>query len=152
MPPAKRRTKKTTKKSTRKRGPAKMSTAHKNALSQGREASRHVRAYLDALEQNRPKRGRKLDQASVRKRIELIDNNLKTAGGFERLNLLADKEALKGKLAGADVKVDLSQLRKKFVAHAKTYGQRKGITYGTWRAAGVPAEDLKAAGINRTRG
>jgi hypothetical protein len=145
MPPAK--------KSTAKRAPTKkttkMSAAHKSALAEGREASRHVRAYLDALETHRPKRGRKLDPASVKKRIALIDENLKTAGGFERLNLLADKEALKGKLAGADVKIDLSDLRKAFIKHAKAYGERKHISYGTWRAAGVSADDLKAAGITR---
>ncbi len=82
MPPAK--------KSTAKRAPAKkatkMSAAHKSALAEGREASRHVRAYLDALETHRPKRGRKLDPASVKKRIALIDENLKTAGGFERIS------------------------------------------------------------------
>src|SRR4051812_25919772 len=161
MPPAKRTTKKARKttKATRKQtaSPVRKSTkkamspSHKAALSQGREASRHVRAYLDALEQHRPKRGRKLDPASVKKRIALIDQNLKNAGGFERLNLLADKEALAGKLAGDDVKVDLTALRKNFVANAKVYGERKGISYGTWRAAGVPAEDLKAAGISRSR-
>jgi hypothetical protein len=148
MPPAKH----TTKKTVQKRGPAKMSAAHKSALAEGREASRHVRAYLDALEDSRPRRGRRLDPASVKKRITLIDDNLKTAGGFERLNLLADKEALQGKLAGADVKVDLSELRKSFAAHAKSYGERKNISYATWRAAGVSAEDLRAAGISRARG
>jgi hypothetical protein len=147
MPPAKQ----TTKKAAKKRGPAKMSAAHKTALSEGREASRHVRAYLDALEQNRPRRGRRLDPASVKKRISLIDENLKTAGGFERLNLLADREALEGKVAGADIKVDLTELRKNFLSHAKSYGERKNISYTTWRAAGVPAEDLKAAGISRAR-
>lgn len=158
MPPAKKRTakkstkaRKTKRTPVKRRGPAKMSAAHKSALAKGRESSRHVRAYLDALEQNRPKRGRKLDPASVKKRIALIDQQLKTAGGFERLNLLADKEGLKGKLAGETVTVDLSVLRKDFIAHAKTYGERKGISYGTWRAAGVPAEDLKAAGIRRGR-
>src|SRR3954454_11956079 len=128
MPPAKKATKAARKptKAARKatptaRKPAKqqMSAAHKSALAEGREASRHVRAYLDALETHRPKRGRKLDPASVKKRITLIDENLKTAGGFERLNLLADKEALQGKLAGADVKIDLSDLRKGFITHAK---------------------------------
>lgn len=147
MPPAK----KTSKATTKRRGPAKMTAAHKQALASGREASRHVRAYLDALEQHRPKRGRRLDPASVRKRIALIDENLKTAGGFERLNLLADKEVLQGKLAGSDVVVDLTELRKSFIKHAKTYGERKNISYATWRAAGVSAEDLKAAGIARGR-
>ena len=128
-----------------------MSPAHKSALAEGREASRHVRAYLDALETSRPKRGRRLDPESVRKRVALIDEQLKQAGGFERLNLLADREALQGKLAGSDVAVDLTQLRKAFVKHAKSYGARKNISYATWRAAGVPAQDLKDAGIARTR-
>src|SRR6478735_7234367 len=129
MPPAKRTTKKTAKvtKSTRKkttakkRGPRKgsMTAAHKNALAEGREASRHVRAYLDALEISKPKRGRRLDPESVRKRIALIDEQVKKARGFEKLNLLADKEALQGKLAGSgDVQVDLTVLRKDFIRSA----------------------------------
>jgi hypothetical protein len=126
-----------------------MSLAHKQALADGREASRHVRAYIDALEKNRPKRGRKLDKESVKRRIDLIDENLKTAGGFERLNLLVDKQALLGKLDGADANTDLSDLRQKFIAHAKAYGTRRGITYATWRSVGVPPADLKAAGIAR---
>lgn len=129
-----------------------MTAAHKSALAEGRESSRHVRAYLDALEQSRPKRGRKLDPAAVQKRVALIDEQLKSAGGFERLNLLSDRESLLGKLDGEKVAVDLSQLRKNFIAHAKAYGERKGISYATWRAAGISAEDLKAAGIRRTRG
>src|SRR4051812_26608592 len=161
MPPAKRTTKKARKttKATRKQtaSPVRKSTkkamspSHKAALSQGREASRHVRAYLDALETNRPKRGRRLDPESVKKRVALIDEQLKQAGGFERLNLLADREALEGKLAGSDLSVDLTQLRKAFVKHAKYYGDRKNISYATWRAAGVAAQDLKDAGITRTR-
>ena len=132
---------------TRKVSP--MSVAHKSALAEGREASRHVRAYVDALETHRPKRGRKLDPESVKKRIALIDEQLKQAAGFERLNLLADREALEGKLAGSDVVVDLTELRANFVKYAKTFGDRKGISYNTWRAAGVPAQDLKDAGISR---
>ena len=132
-------------------GRAPMSVSHKQALAEGREASRHVRAYIDALEKNRPKRGRKLDRDAVKKRVELIDENLKTAGGFERLNLLVDKQALLGKLDGADATIDLTELREKFVVHAKSYGERRGITYATWRSAGVPAADLKAAGISPGR-
>jgi hypothetical protein len=151
MPPAKKATKRSATKrptkATRKR--TGMSATHKQALADGRAASRAVRAYLDALDQQRPKRGRKLDPANVRKRIALIDEQVKQAGGFERLNLLADKAELEGKLAGADRVVDLSALRKDFVKHAKTYGQRKNIQYATWRAAGVSADDLKAAGIRR---
>ena len=35
---------------------------------------------------------------------------------------------------------------------AKAYGERKGITYGTWRAVGVSATVLQQADIPRTRG
>src|SRR4051812_47418761 len=160
MAPAKKATKSTRKATRAARKPTagarkaakkQMSPAHKSALAEGREASRHVRAYLDALETNRPKRGRRLDPASVKKRIAFIDEQLERAGGFERLNLLADRASLEGKLAGSDTTVDLSALRKEFVKHAKRYGDRKNISYATWRAAGVSAQDLKDAGIARTR-
>ena len=35
---------------------------------------------------------------------------------------------------------------------AEAYGKRKGISYGTWRAAGVSANVLQAAGITRGEG
>jgi hypothetical protein len=35
------------------------------------------------------------------------------------------------------------------VKSAKGYSDRKGITYGTWREFGVPAEVLRKAGIGR---
>jgi hypothetical protein len=151
MPPAKKATKRAASKKLAKAAKKRssMSASHKQALAEGRASSRAVRAYLDALDENRPKRGRRLDPASVKKRIALIDQQVKQAGGFERLNLLADKAELEGKLAGADKNVDLSALRKDFVKHAKTYGERKNIQYATWRAAGVSADDLKAAGIRR---
>ena len=45
--------------------------------------------------------------------------------------------------------VDLTALETDFVAVAKPYAQRKGISYEAWREAGVPAATLKAAGIGR---
>ena len=36
-----------------------------------------------------------------------------------------------------------------FVKVAKSYGQRTGVSYGAWRAVGVPAAVLAAAGITR---
>ena len=36
-----------------------MSDAHKEALAEGREQGRAVRRYLEALEANKPRRGRK---------------------------------------------------------------------------------------------
>lgn len=38
-----------------------------------------------------------------------------------------------------------------FIEHVKPYSEKKGITYGTWREAGVPARVLKAAGLAQAR-
>lgn len=46
--------------------------------------------------------------------------------------------------------VDVGALEAEFVRAAKDYGQRKGISYAAWRAAGVDAAILKRAGITRT--
>ena len=35
---------------------------------------------------------------------------------------------------------------------ARSYGERKGISYATWRTAGVTAAVLQKAGVARTRG
>lgn len=131
------------------RGPAKMTASHKQALAEGREASRHVRAYLEALHANKPKRGRRRTKDTVRRQLEETKAQIGPATGLRKLELAQRRIDLEAELAGFDVQVDLSDLRRDFVKHAKAYGSRKGISYAAWREAGVPAEDLKAAGITR---
>ena len=46
-----------------------MSKAHKAALAQGRVEGRVIRTYLDVVEANRPKRGRKRTVESITKRL-----------------------------------------------------------------------------------
>jgi hypothetical protein len=146
MPPAKKAT------GTRKRGPAKMTDSHKAALAEGREASRHVRAYLEALQANKPKRGRKRTKETVQKQLDDVSAQIGPATGLKKLELAQRRIDLAAELDGFAVTIDLSDLRKNFVKHAQPYAQRKGISYGAWREAGVPAEDLKAAGITRGAG
>jgi len=141
MPPAK--------KSTGKRGPGKMTASHKQALAEGREASRHVRAYLEALQANKPKRGRKRTKETVQKQLGEVTAQIVPATGLKKLELAQRRIDLESELGGFAVKVDLSDLRRNFIKHAKPYATRKGISYGAWREAGVSAEDLKAAGITR---
>ena len=43
------------------------------------------------------------------------------------------------------------QVEAEFVKVAKSYSQRQGISYATWREVGVEASVLKAAGISRSR-
>ena len=44
----------------------------------------------------------------------------------------------------------LSALEADFVSAARSYSERKGISYAAWRAVGVPPAVLKKAGISRT--
>jgi hypothetical protein len=50
-----------------------MSAGHKQALAVGREDSRAVRQYLEALQSHKPKRGRKRTSESVRARLDQIE-------------------------------------------------------------------------------
>lgn len=130
----------------------KMTTEHKAALAKGREQAHAVRAYLEALESNRPKRGRKRTPESIEKRIAQIDEQYELAGSLTALQLLQERKNLEVELAtliGAQGGVDLDRLRKGFVKSAKAYGTAKGIAYGTWREIGVPADVLRDAGITR---
>ena len=131
----------------RKRGP--MSTSHKKALAEGRELGRAVRLYLEAMEQNKPKRGRKQTPDSIKKRLVAIDEKLASTGGTTRLQLIQERIGLQNKLKAADIKVDLSGLEKNFIKWAKGYSEKKSISYAAWRVAGVQADVLKKAGIGR---
>lgn len=128
---------------------APMSDAHKKALAEGREQAKAVRDYLTALEAHKPKRGRKRTPDSVRRRLAAIAESLMTATGTTRLDLIQERRDLEVELAGMQAQNDLSGFEKAFVKHAKAYGQRKGISYASWREIGVAAEVLKKAGITR---
>ncbi len=127
-----------------------MSKAHKDALARGRDEGRAVRRYLEAIERNRPRRGRKRTPESVRKRLVAVDERLESADPLARLHLLQEKADLQAELARSSSSNDLGTLEKAFVKVAKAYGQRKGIEYNAWRAAGVSAAVLQRAEITRT--
>lgn len=113
-----------------------------------------MKQYLDALEENKPKRGRKRTPESIKKRLAAIEDQLASASSLKRLNLLQERSDLSEELERetSEDKVDLSELEAEFVKVAKDYGERKGIAYSTWREMGVPAATLKQAGITRGAG
>jgi hypothetical protein len=129
-----------------------MSTGHKAALARGRAESASVRHYLEALETSKPKRGRKRTPASIDKRLAAIEIQLSTADALTKLHLLQEQKDLNDERSRVAQVKDLSALEKQFTKVAQAYGERKGITYSTWRAAGVSATTLQAAGISRARG
>lgn len=133
--------------STRKRTP--MSDEHKAALAEGRDQGRAVRRYLEALEANKPRRGRKRSPESVKKRLAAIETEIATADPLKKVHLLQERSDLQEALDATGSNVDLDQLEKDFVRSAAPYSERKGITYSTWREVGVPAPVLEKAGITR---
>ncbi|MCP4958580.1 MAG: hypothetical protein GY925_04840 [Actinomycetia bacterium] len=126
-----------------------MSDEHKAALARGRTEGATVRAYLEVLETHRPKRGRKRTPESIRAKLEAISIELDETTGTSKLDLLQTRRDLERELLEREEVVDISALEEGFVEVAKTYAERKGIEYATWREFGVPAPVLTAAGIKR---
>ncbi len=126
-----------------------MSADHKAALADGRRESHVVRAYLEALEAHRPRRGRKRTVDSVRRRLTAVATEITTADPLTRLQLVQEQLDLAVELAAFNATVDLAALEAEFVAAAKAYSDRKGISYAAWRAVGVAPAVLKQAGITR---
>ncbi len=127
-----------------------MSSDHKAALAEGRQQSRAVRDYLEVLDTQRPKRGRKRTPETVQKRLEAIEAGLKDANPLSRLQLVQERMDLQAEREAMDSRVDLSAIEEAFVTAAQPYGERKGIRYAAWREVGVPADVLKRAGIRRS--
>ena len=128
-----------------------MSTAHKEALAKGRSESLAVRNYLEALSANKPKRGRKRTPASIDTRLKAIATKFDSADALTKLSLIQERKDLEAEKAAMSTKNEAGNFEKDFVKVAVSYSVRKGIDYATWRAMGVDAKVLKAAGVKRTR-
>lgn len=126
-----------------------MTEDHKQALAVGRAEGRMVRAYLEALESSRPKRGRKRTKDSIARRLERLEAELEEADPLKRLQLTQEQLDLSQELEQMDSGIDLARLEADFTDVAKGYAERKGITYAAFRQIGVPAAVLKKAGITR---
>lgn len=127
-----------------------MSEEHKAALAQGRKEARAIKAYLEALEARKP--GRPVSKESLNKRVEKVNQKLEeTDNPLEEVDLIQSKLDIEKALSELDNAVDMETLEAGFVEHAKSYSERKGVTYTAWREFGVPAKVLRSAGIKETR-
>jgi uncharacterized protein involved in exopolysaccharide biosynthesis len=124
-----------------------MSAEHKEALAEGRTQGRDVRLYLEALQKNRPKRGRRRTPESINKRLAQLEEQLRTADSVKKLILLQERITLKAELEQMEASDNLAELEQRFISVAKSFGERKGITHTAWREFGVPTNVLRAAGI-----
>ncbi|HEX9866312.1 MAG TPA: hypothetical protein VGC03_15215 [Acidimicrobiia bacterium] len=127
-----------------------MSQEHKDALAQGRLEARSIKTYLRALDSRRP--GRPVTKESLDKRLERVNAKLGDENDpLKRIELLQSKLDLQSALASVEDGANLDDLAANFVAYAKSYSDRKGISYTAWRQFGVPADVLRKAGIQETR-
>ncbi len=127
-----------------------MSDEHKQALAQGRMESKVVRDYLEALRSAKPKRGRKRSPESIQKRLAKIETELASADPLTELLLLQERRDLLDEAESLGSGDDLASAEEAFVKVAKTYSERRHISYATWREVGVEAAVLKRAGVPRS--
>lgn len=127
-----------------------MSEEHKAALAQGRKEARAIKAYLEALEARKP--GRPVSKESLNKRMEKINQKLEgTDNPLEEVDLIQSKLDIGKQLSELENAVDMETLEAGFIEHAKSYSERKGVSYTAWREYGVPAKVLRSASIKETR-
>lgn len=127
-----------------------MTDEHKAALALGRREGKAVRDYLEALQANKPKRGRKRTPESIRKRLNDIEGEILEADPVKQLRLTQDRLDLQLELATTGNGPNIAALEGEFIEVAKKYGSRNGISYQAWRQVGVDAAVLKRSGVARS--
>ncbi len=132
------------------RGPKNITPEHKAAMAAGRAEGRAIKTYLEALESNKPRRGRRRTQESINTRLEKIDVELAGSDPMKRLGLIQERLDLLHELEQLQApQIDMAALEEQFVIAAKGYSDRKGISWTAWREVGVPASVLERAGVSR---
>ena len=131
------------------RGPKQITDEHKAAMAVGRAEGRAIKNYLEALEDHKPRRGRRRTAESINARLDKIDTELQGADPMKRLGLIQERLDLLQELEQLVAPVDMSALEEQFVISAKGYSERKGISWQAWREVGVPAKVLERAGLSR---
>jgi hypothetical protein len=124
-----------------------MDAAHKEKLAQGRNDARAVKGYLEWLESNRPKRGRRRTEQSINARLASIELELAECSPLARLNLYQEQIDLAAELESMSKKVDGTESRAAFIEAAARYAQSKGISKAAFKQMGIDAETLREAGI-----
>jgi hypothetical protein len=79
----------------------------------------------------------------------MIEGQLIAADPIAELKLIQERIDLSDELAHIEARADTAPLEDAFVAIAKSYGDRQGISYDAWRQIGVAATVLERAGITR---
>jgi hypothetical protein len=95
-----------------------------------------------------------VSKATLEQRLAAARERFNSSVGVDKLFAAQEIRDLKArlKLMETSAAVDVKSLEAAFVKIAKKFSENRGVTYGAWRDAGVPAPVLKKAGIRRTHG
>lgn len=127
-----------------------MSQEHKDALAVGRNEARAIKAYLRALETTNP--GRSVTKETLEQRLTRINERIKASDSpLKSVDLIQTRLDIEQAISNLDDMENFTQLEAEFCAHARSYSERKGITYTAWREFGVSAATLRAAEVPETR-
>ena len=129
----------------------KMTDEHREANQRARDQNRAVGAYLRALEESRPRRGRRQTKESIQKKLDRIEETFESATPLKRVQLIQQRIDLEEVLAAMAETSPIEELETEFVKMAPAYSERKNISYRAWREMGVSASVLKRAGISYSR-
>lgn len=128
---------------------------HKAKIAEGLSEAAVIRNYLEILRE-RPGPGKRRTKNMIEKRISEVDAALReplSLDPIRMLEMIQEKMDLEAELATApETKEErLARAEEDFVLVAKSFTEKKHLSYAAWRAAGVPASVLKRAGIPATR-
>lgn len=126
-----------------------LSNERKAKMAAGRRETRVVDLYLKRLaERTSSTAPRTVEQ--IESDAAAVEEELGSADGAHRLELLQRREDLQ--VEAMEVRPDdFPAVEAEFIDVAASYGERKNISYSTWREFGVAGPVLKAAGIKRSR-
>jgi hypothetical protein len=134
-----------------RRGPKKVTDAHKEAMAAGRREAAVVNRYVRILGERKGRQVR-IDTDDLKTRLAEAEARLHSARGVERVVAAQEVRDLRAQLEAAPAAdSERAVLEQEFVRIAKRFSERRGITYGAWRDVGVPVEVLERAGISRRR-
>ena len=127
-----------------------MTEEHKAALARGRKEARAIKRYLAALGARKP--GRPPSPETLKKRLQTTRDRIEhETDPLRRVELIQRRIEIEDSLDRARNAANVTALEQEFIEYARTYSERKNISYEAWREAGVPAAVLRDAGIVRNR-
>lgn len=131
-----------------------ISEEQKKDMEYRREQRKIIDRYLDFLgSKAKKKRGRPRSPETIERQLDVLQGKLDAAKGSNRLQYLQKKRKLLvdlEEITAPDLSEDDgAEAQDQFIEVAAEYSKHSGIEYETWRDADVPADVLKAAGVER---